>query len=123
MPDLSKLIILIFCVLAGNEVCAADKINFSHDILPILSDRCFHCHGPDPTHREADLRLDLLEAATENRDGTFAIAPGKPELSEVLARITTSDSDLVMPPADSHRKPLTKKQIATFRQGIAEGAQ
>ncbi|WP_417388224.1 PSD1 and planctomycete cytochrome C domain-containing protein [Gimesia sp.] len=123
MRDLSRLIILLLCFIFANEVCAADKINFSHDILPILSDRCFHCHGPDPTHREADLRLDLVEAATENRDGTFAIAPGKPELSEVLTRITTSDADLVMPPADSHRKPLTKKQIATIRQWIAEGAQ
>lgn len=123
MTDLSRLIFVLLCALTGNVVCAADKISFSHEILPILSDRCFHCHGPDPTHREADLRLDLLEAATENRDGTFAIAPGKPELSEVLARITSSDSDLLMPPADSHRKPLTKKQIATIRQWIAEGAQ
>ncbi|HAH45934.1 MAG TPA: hypothetical protein DCM07_13985, partial [Planctomycetaceae bacterium] len=123
MTDLSRLIFVLLCALTGNVVCAADKINFSHEILPILSDRCFHCHGPDPTHREADLRLDLVEAATENRDGTFAIAPGKPELSEVLARITSSDSDLLMPPADSHRKPLTKKQIATIRQWIAEGAQ
>ncbi|HCO22638.1 MAG TPA: hypothetical protein DIT97_06070, partial [Gimesia maris] len=123
MRDLPRLIILVFFIIAGKEICAADQINFSHDILPILSDRCFHCHGPDPTHREADLRLDLLEAATENREGTFAIAPGKPELSEVLARITSSDADLLMPPADSHRKPLTKKQIETIRQWIAEGAQ
>ncbi|WP_417375365.1 PSD1 and planctomycete cytochrome C domain-containing protein [Gimesia maris] len=123
MPDLSKLILLLILISSGNQLCAADQINFSHDILPILSDRCFHCHGPDPTHREADLRLDLVEAATENRDGTFAIAPGKPELSEVLARITSTDADLLMPPADSHRKPLTKKQIETIRQWIAEGAQ
>lgn len=123
MPDLPKLIFILLSVFAGDVLCAAEKINFSHDILPILSDRCFHCHGPDPTHREADLRLDLVEAATENRDGTYPIAPGKPELSEVLSRITSSDSDLVMPPADSHRKPLTIKQTATIRQWIAEGAQ
>lgn len=101
----------------------AEEVSFSRDVLPILSDRCFHCHGPDPNHREAGLRLDQREAAIENRDGISAIAPGKPQQSELLARISTSDTDLLMPPVDSHRKPLTKQQIQTIRQWIRQGAQ
>ncbi|MFK7778211.1 MAG: PSD1 and planctomycete cytochrome C domain-containing protein, partial [Gimesia sp.] len=107
---------------ASSQMCAADEVNFSRDILPILSDRCFHCHGPEPTHREAELRLDQRESATADRDGTAAIVPGKPEVSELLVRIMSSDPDLLMPPSDSHRKKLTPKQIQTFRKWIAEGA-
>ncbi|MFH1301560.1 MAG: PSD1 and planctomycete cytochrome C domain-containing protein [Planctomycetota bacterium] len=122
MPCIFKSLLLIVAIFIGGEFCAAGEVNFSRDILPLLSDRCFHCHGPDPTHREADLRLDLREAATADRDGTTVIAPGKPEASELLARITTSDADLLMPPPDSHRKPLTKKQTELIRKWIAEGA-
>ncbi|MCA9016546.1 MAG: DUF1549 domain-containing protein [Planctomycetaceae bacterium] len=109
-------------VLLGGTICAAGEVNFSREILPILSDRCFHCHGPDPAHREADLRLDVREAATADREGTAAIIPGKPAASELLTRITTSDADLLMPPPAAHRKPLTKKQTELIRQWIAEGA-
>ena len=122
MTYFEKLVVLCVIVVMGGKVCAAGEVNFSREILPILSDRCFHCHGPDPTHREADLRLDLYEVATADRDGTVAIVPGKPEASELLNRITTSDADLLMPPADSHRKPLTKKQTELIRKWIAEGA-
>tara|TARA_R110002111_G_scaffold227346_2_gene288896 strand:- start:19194 stop:22274 length:3081 start_codon:yes stop_codon:yes gene_type:complete len=122
MSCLSKLVMLVVVLLIYSKICAADEVNFSRDILPLLSDRCFHCHGPEPTHREADLRLDLREAATADRDGTTVIVPGKPEASEFLARITSSDADLLMPPPDSHRKPLTKKQTELIRKWIAEGA-
>ncbi|WP_232102585.1 PSD1 and planctomycete cytochrome C domain-containing protein [Gimesia aquarii] len=123
IASLFKPLIIVFVLLTFDKICLAGEVNFSRDILPILSDRCFHCHGPDHTHREADLRLDQREKATQDRDGTTVIVPGKPEASELFARITTSDPDLLMPPPDSHRKKLTKKQIATLKKWIAEGAE
>ena len=101
----------------------AQPASFSRDVLPILSDRCFHCHGPDEVHREAELRLDLRESAIANREGHSAIVPGKPEHSELLKRITTDDPDLLMPPPDSQRKPLTKREIDALKTWIADGAQ
>ena len=101
----------------------AQPASFSRDVLPILSDRCFHCHGPDEGHREAELRLDLRESAIANREGHSAIVPGKPEHSELLKRITTDDPDLLMPPPDSQRKPLTKREIDALKTWIADGAQ
>ncbi|MDF1742262.1 MAG: PSD1 and planctomycete cytochrome C domain-containing protein [Gimesia sp.] len=122
MSCINKFILLAVVLGASSQVCAADELNFSRDILPILSDRCFHCHGPEPTHREAELRLDQRESATADRDGTAAIVPGKPKLSEMLVRITSDDPDLLMPPPDSHRKKLTPNQIVTIRKWISEGA-
>lgn len=112
----------VVACLVYDQLSAADEVTFSRDILPILSDRCFHCHGPDPMHREADLRLDLRESAIESRDGTAAIVPGKPEASKLLVRVMADDEDLLMPPPDSHRKKLTKRQIETIRKWIDSGA-
>lgn len=100
----------------------AEEVRFGRDVLPILSDRCFHCHGPDPANREADLRLDQPEDATADRGGYAAVTPGDPEASELIARLTTDDPDLQMPPPDSHRKPLTESEVETLRKWIAEGA-
>jgi len=102
---------------------AAEKVNFSRDILPILSDSCFNCHGPDAAKRQADLRLDLRDEATTQREDHAAIVPGRPEESELLTRITSSDEFVRMPPPDSHRKPLTDEQVKLFRRWIAEGAE
>ncbi len=95
---------------------AAQELSFNRDIRPILSDKCFFCHGPDPAHREADLRLDLEDDAKE-----IAIVPGDASESELVARITSDDPDLLMPPADSGKK-LTAQQIASLGQWISEGA-
>lgn len=95
-------------------------MQFNRDIRPILSARCFECHGPDEQQREADLRLDLRDSATADRDGSIAVVPGKPSESALLERITSSDEDLRMPPAD--REPLTAEQQELFRRWIAEGA-
>jgi len=100
----------------------AEDIRFSRDVLPVLSDRCFHCHGPDAVHREADLRLDVRDSAVAARDGAAAIIPGKPDESELLRRITSHDPDVQMPPPASHRKPLSTREIETLRRWIAEGA-
>lgn len=96
--------------------------SFSRDVLPILSDRCFHCHGPDASDRQADLRLDLLEAAVADRGGYAVITPGAIEHSELFTRITTDDPDRIMPPADSHRKPLTPSETEVIRAWILAGA-
>jgi hypothetical protein len=98
------------------------SLSFPRDVLPILAKNCFACHGPDETHREAGLRLDVREAAVGKLEsGSTAVVPGKPSASELLARITTDDADLRMPPS-KHGKPLTGEQINTLRRWIDEGA-
>ncbi len=95
------------------------QVVFSRDVLPILSDKCFLCHGPDSGSRQANLRLDTPEGAFANRNGKFAIVPGKPRGSLLVQRI--NHKSLPMPPAYSG-KSLTKKEIATLTQWIGEGA-
>ncbi|MCG8584366.1 MAG: PSD1 and planctomycete cytochrome C domain-containing protein [Pirellulales bacterium] len=97
-------------------------IDFDRQIRPILSQHCFHCHGPDPKHRQAGLRFDKIEDATsELESGDIAIVPGKPEESSLVARIFTKDVDEVMPPPDSNRD-LSEKQKVLLKQWIADGA-
>jgi hypothetical protein len=97
-------------------------VDFNRDIRPILSDKCFHCHGPDPKHREAELRLDTFEGATEGGEFDIPIEPGKPEESELMARILHADPEEVMPPPETHKK-ITKAEAELLRQWIAEGAE
>jgi hypothetical protein len=115
-------ILLVVCFTRG--VSAADgDINFSRDILPLLSNNCFKCHGPDEANREADLRLDKQDTAIAKLDsGHAAIVPGKSAQSELFRRITSSDPDVQMPPLDSG-KTLTDKQIALIKTWIDGGAQ
>ena len=101
---------------------AGDKVDFNYDISPIISSKCFHCHGPDEKSREAGLRLDLREAAIKENDGVRAIVPGKPEASELMVRITTKDRDEVMPPPKENH-PLTPQEVELFRRWISEGAE
>ena len=91
--------------------------DFRFDVRPILSKNCFSCHGPDEAHREADLRLDQLEAAIE----IGAIIPGAPNDSEMIRRITSDDPNERMPPAKTGRK-LTDAEIGKIRAWIASGA-
>jgi hypothetical protein len=97
---------------------AEEKIEFNRDIRPILSDNCFFCHGPDKKQRQADLRLDERESAL----AAGAIVSGKPEMSDLVKRILSTDPDEVMPPADSPKK-LTANQKELLRRWIAEGAE
>jgi mono/diheme cytochrome c family protein len=109
------------CAAATGAVAAPDPVRYGRDVLPILSAKCFACHGPDEEGRQADLRLDLEAEAKADRDSGAAIVPGKPDESQLFARVTSSDADLVMPPSDSH-KPLTPAQVGILRRWIAEGA-
>jgi hypothetical protein len=93
------------------------KIEFNRDVRPILSDNCFYCHGNDPKHREADLRLDLRDEAVKAK----AFIPGKASESELVSRIFTDDEDDLMPPPDSHKK-LTQRQKDILKKWIEQGA-
>lgn len=93
----------------------ADEVNFTRDVRPILSGRCFKCHGPDANARDADLRLDRREDAVE----FAAIAPGAPDESSLIERISSSDPDLRMPPTG---KALTADEIDLLREWIQAGA-
>ncbi len=106
---------------AANRSGAAGPIDYNRDIRPILSDRCYQCHGPDAARRKADLRLDDEASAKAERDGGRAIVPGDLESSEVYWRITAKDPGERMPPAKSG-KSLSPSEIEKLKQWISEGA-
>jgi hypothetical protein len=97
------------------------EVDFNRDIRPILSDKCFRCHGPDAEAREADLRLDLEDRAKGDLGGYSAIVPGDPDDSELIYRVTEDYEDEVMPPPKIN-KPVTPDEIAKLREWISEGA-
>jgi hypothetical protein len=104
--------------LAGGLASAAPPgaIEFNRDVRPILAENCFACHGQDPSHRKADLRLDVREAAVEAE----AIVPGDVESSVLIERITSDDPAERMPPPKSKRT-LSEDQKQVLNRWIAEG--
>jgi hypothetical protein len=96
-----------------------DRVNFSQDVLPILSDHCFRCHGPDEKARKGDLRLDRKDDAL--RSASPVIVPGRASASELIKRIETSDADEVMPPPRANKK-LTPAQVSVLKRWIDQGA-
>ena len=111
---------VLLLALAWGSYAQAD-VDFDRDVRPILSATCFHCHGPDADSRQAELRLDTLAGATDERDGSHAVVPGKPELSGLYLRITSNDESERMPPVDS-KLSLTAAEIAVLKAWIEEGA-
>jgi hypothetical protein len=107
-------IVAVLALLAGPGVAQAAEasapVEFNRDVRPILSENCFYCHGQDPNHRKADLRLDVRESALKEQ----AIVPGKPEASKLVARIL-ADGKKRMPPPDSHRN-LSAEQKELLRR-------
>jgi len=102
---------------------AEPKLDFNRDVRPILSDRCFACHGPDHEDRQAGLRLDTRDAAIAPLDsGLTAVVPGDPAKSEIIARITSTDPDVVMPPPRVN-KPITAAEAEILNRWITEGAE
>jgi hypothetical protein len=109
------------CVLlsAVSVSFGAERVQFSRDVLPILAQNCFTCHGPDAKTRKADLRLD--QKASALRTAEPVIVPGKSGASELVERITSHDAELVMPPPKSGRK-LSTGQIEVLTRWIDQGA-
>jgi hypothetical protein len=108
---------VLSCLLANGAVLVhSDEVRFDRDIRPLLSDNCFHCHGPAEAQREADLRLDIEDEAKAS-----TIVPGSPTDSELYSRLISDDPDTKMPPLDSN-KQLTDAQIDLFKRWIEQGA-
>ena len=113
------------CLLAFTSSAFAaveDQVTFNEHIRPILSDNCFACHGSDAANRQGKLRLDQAASATADRRGVRAIVPGDLANSEAWQRILSQDPEEVMPPPDSHKKPLTPAQRTLLRRWIEQGA-
>ncbi len=107
---------LAMIVAVTSVVTGEERISYSRDILPILSDRCFVCHGPDGEHREADLRLDLEDEAKVS-----AVVAGMAQKSELFLRITSDDPDEKMPPPGNNLS-LSAEEIDLIRRWIDQGA-
>ncbi|MBM3969443.1 MAG: DUF1553 domain-containing protein [Planctomycetes bacterium] len=103
------------------DVGLPDVVEFNRDIRPILSDNCFFCHGPDKNKRKADLRLDTAEGLSGKPGEPGAVVPGKPADSELFRRITSTDPEQKMPPAESG-KSLTPRDIALLKKWIEQDA-
>jgi hypothetical protein len=115
----------VFCILAtllaAGPATAAETIDFQREIRPILSDFCFKCHGPDEKARKGKLRLDLRDTALKGGRSGAAVVPGKPESSELIKRLVSTDESERMPPPKTGKK-LSPRQVELLRQWIAGGA-
>ena len=122
MFRLSAIVSAATAALVANVSAALpDRISFNQHIPPILSDKCFYCHGFDAKHRKADLRLDTAEGAFADNDGVIAIVPGNLGKSELWTRINSTDEDEQMPPPDSH-KTLSTAEKELIKAWIEQGA-
>jgi len=103
-------------------VANAGSVQFNRDVRPILKEHCFRCHGPDASARKSDLRSERRDGATQPaRSGDIAVAPGKPDQSELIVRITSADKDDMMPPEKSGQR-LSSAEVETLRKWVLEGA-
>ncbi len=115
--------LLVATLLAVSTIAAhaAAPVDFRRDVLPILSDACYRCHGPDEGSRKAKLRLDTKEGLYRTRKDITVTKPGKPDASELVLRTASTDEEEVMPPRDAVRQ-LKPEEIALLRRWVAEGA-
>ena len=125
MPLHKLLTYNIFFLGIFSSVLLAKEVSFNRDIRPILSNKCFSCHGPDKHERKAELRLDLSEGsdgAYREKDGIFALKPGSLDDSELWHRIISEDSEEVMPPPEANKKLLTVQEKELIKAWINSGA-
>ncbi len=114
---------LIFALAFTTQTFAEERVSFGDDIRPILSKKCFACHGPDVEQREGGFRLDKRDSALgEGDSGEKIIVPGDVESSELIVRILSDDPDLVMPPED-FEKDLTPEEIEKLKLWVKQGAE
>jgi hypothetical protein len=97
-------------------------VDFARDVRPLLSDRCFACHGPDESTRKVGLRLDTEDGAKKPRGPHTPVIPGNPAASEILKRVAPANPAMRMPPPYSDRKPLSTAEVAILRTWIEQGA-
>ena len=105
--------------LTGSPVDALPPVDFAREVLPVLSDNCFVCHGPD-SHEDTELKLDSFAAATSDLGGYRAIDPDALDQSELLARIFSKDDP--MPPADAERQ-LTEQEQSVLKRWVEQGGE
>src|SRR5215472_9067960 len=103
-------------------VSAPGPVEFNRDIRPILSDRCYACHGPDEANRKSKLRLDIETGAKAELGGHFAIVPGEPAKSELIRRVSADDKARRMPPAWAGAAKLSEREIDLLTRWVAQGA-
>ncbi|HVW37863.1 MAG TPA: c-type cytochrome domain-containing protein, partial [Pirellulales bacterium] len=114
---------LIAVSIVAHAAASAAPVDFQRDVQPLFAEHCAECHGVDAANRKSGLRLDVREDALKGGDsGAAAIVPTKPDESELIRRITSTDPESIMPPP-SHNKPLSAKDIEVLRQWVADGAQ
>ena len=119
-------LLLVSGTMIAAEPALPAKVSYSRDIHPVLSEKCFTCHGNDPKSRKADLRVDAAEFVLAKRgekgDELPVLIPGKPDLSEFFYRVSTEDAEDIMPP-QKFKKPLTKGEVALLKLWIEQGAE
>jgi len=110
-------------IMASGTSSDVGAIQFNRDIRPILSDKCFTCHGPDKANRTSSLRFDIeASARADLGGGKFAIVPGDPAKSEMVRRISSNDESVRMPPAYAGHAKLSDHEIDLVRRWIEQGA-
>lgn len=113
---------LISCSGPGSKV--EEQVSYNFQIRPILSDKCFNCHGPDANKRQAGLRLDIAEEAykaLQEHPRAHAIVPGNPAASELFLRVSSPDTAYRMPPASGNLPALSEEEVALIKKWIEQG--
>jgi hypothetical protein len=126
--SLVSVVVLASCSEKESEadvLTTGNQISYNFHVRPILSDNCFACHGPDENKRESGLRLDNAEgayAALKENPGAHAIVPGKPEASEIIKRVNSTEKAEMMPPPESNLK-LSESEKETLKKWVKQGAE
>lgn len=121
-PFVAVLLSAVALTLGSDVIRAEEAVSYNRDVRPILSDKCFACHGPDERARKAGLRLDLDGPAFQPaKSGAVALVPGDLQASELVARILTDDADDKMPPKE-FGKDLSAAEVDILKRWVSQGA-
>ena len=120
--SLFRFIVLALGATVASASATTPPVDYGRDVRPILSDKCYHCHGPDESGRKAKLRFDTKDGAFRVKNDSAVIIPGKSAESEIIFRITSTDPEEMMPPPDAKIGRLTPAEVAILKRWIDEGA-